>query len=341
MAKKLTMRDLAAQFGVSRATISRALNGSTGVSENLRNQIFKVAKDSGYFHKTANSTNSNNNNHAHKNNIVGLIYGDVRNPFYADLTFFIQRTLASYGYYALMFNSEYDIKNEQNFISVAKKRNLAGLMLFTTQNSMNNIAEQLQGMPTVFVNRTLDLNNYDSVTTDNFKVGYIATMHLINLGHKNIAFVKGHTESSASTQRYYGFIQAMQNFYQEVNESFVYSGNLKLTAGHEIAEDFFKHEDHPTAIIFGNDLMALGFIDWCYEHKICIPDDVSIIGCDNIDMAAIHPISLTTISQNAQQMGETAAKLLINRIENPDSNYQRIIIEPRLIERSTVQAVKA
>lgn len=330
--KKYTITDVADMLGVSRATVSRALNGTSGVGPELREKIVAFADEIGYRPNTLARSLSKG-----RVNIVGLVFGDVRNPFYSELTFYIQRALEKYGYTVMIFNNEYDLEREARSIETAKELCLAGLILFTVVTNMEE--EQLRAMniPIVFVNRTLEFQNYDSVLLDNFRAGYIATMHLIELGHKRIGFVKGHQRSSVTIQRFEGYRQALKNYYLTLQEEDIFSGDLKMRKGYEIAEEFFARRQRPSALLIGNDLMALGFMDWCKEHGVEIPKELSIVSFDNIDFSALHGFELTTISQKVEEMGEKAAELMVRRIEEPEAEYRRIILEPKLIVRNTTR----
>lgn len=335
MQKKITISDIAEHLGVSRASVSRALNGSSGVGTELREKIRAYAEESGYKPDIPMRDMAEE-----KMKIVGLVFGDVRNPFYAELTFYIQKKLNLHGYMVMLFNSEYHLDKEMQFIEIAEQYHLAGLMLITMQTKIDGVRFQAGNTPVVFVNRTLELANYDSVTTDNFKAGYIAAMHLIKLGHIRIGFVGGHSESSASILRMEGFKQAMRNCFLTIEPEDLMQGDLKMPSGYEIAKQFFSRESRPSAMIFANDMMALGFLDWCGEADIAIPEEVSIVSFDNIDFSKMHGIGLTTISQHVREMGERAAELMVRRIETPDTEYKRIILEPTLMIRNTTGPYK-
>ncbi len=335
MAKKVTVNDIAKSLGVSRATVSRALNGADGVGEELRNQITEYANSVGYQVKSVDRPKKERRKNDSK--IIGLVYGDIRNPFYAELASYIQGELSKQGYTVILFNSEYYAERELKFIEHAEKYQLAGLLLVTAQTNLAWLKENQGDVPVVFVNRTLELESFDSVTLDNFEAGYQAAMHLINLGHSRIGFVTGPKESSASMRRLEGYRQAMSNYFLTARPEDVVEGDLKMDTGYQLAAGMMEQEDHPTGIIFGNDLMAIGFMDWCEEHGVSVPDDVSVIGFDNIDYSRLRGVALTTVSQHVKEMGETAANLIVQRIENPDAEVRRVILKPTLIERKTTQ----
>lgn len=330
--EKYTIADVAKMLGVSRATVSRALNGTPGVGPELREKIVAFAKEIDYRPNTLARSLSRG-----RIDIIGLVFGDIRNPFYAELIFYIQKELEQHGYTVMIFNSEYDVEKELRFLDMARELCLAGLILLTAQTNMDETRLKNLNIPIVFVNRALELQNYDSVLMDNFKAGYIAAMHLIELGHKRIGFICGQVQSSSSLQRLEGFRQALKTYYLPLREEDILSGDLKMEKGYELAKKFFEQDSRPTALVIGNDMMALGFIDRCKEKEIRIPEELSIVSFDNIDFAALHGIELTTISHKVKEMGEKASELMIRRIEEPEADYKRVILEPNIIVRNTTK----
>ena len=166
-------------------------------------------------------------------------------------------------------------------------------------------------------------------------------MHLIELGHKDIGFVSGPASSLSSMQRLDGFKQALTNYFLTPNEDFLWSGNLKLENGYAMAEEIFSHPVRPTAIVAGNDLMALGILDYCREHEISVPETLSIVAFDNIPYGGIHGIDLTTVDHNTAEMGRQTAELMLRRLKDPATPIQRVIQEPKLVIRKTTGAPKA
>ncbi len=335
MDKNFTIGDVAEMLGVSRASVSRALSGAPGVGSDLRKKIIDFTNKIGY--KPNSLARSLSRGYM---DIVGLVFGDIRNPFYADLTFCIQKELEQHGYTVMLFNSEYDANKELQFLNIAKELCLAGVILFTAQNDMKKEQFDKLNMPIVFVNRSLEWSDYDAVLMDNFKAGYIAAMHLIELGHQRIGFVGGQTVSSTSRQRFNGFKQALDNCYIPFNESHCLSGDLKMETGYKLAHEFFSLPSPPSAVVITNDFMSLGFIDGCFNQGIDIPEHLSVVSFDNIGFSKMSKIGLTTISQHSTEMGEAAARLMVERIEMSDSPHKKIILEPELIVRNTTKEYK-
>lgn len=328
--KEYTITDIARTMQVSTASVSRALSGAPGVSQELRKRITEFCDNVGYL-----PTSFSRNNISEKLNIIALVLGDIRNPFYANLAFIIQKHLMDAKYMTVVFNSEYNETKELEFINIAEQCHFSGLMLITAQSEA--IAQKLTetSLPKVLVNRILPHYDGDSVLTDNFQAGYEATLHLITLGHKKIGFISGPESSSASMQRFEGFRQAMRNYSLPVHDEYVWPSDLKLQSGQAIAQEFLRLEKRPSAIVSVNDMTSLGFIDGCKKSGLSVPEDLSIISFDDIPLASLHDNQLTTVSQHAEEMGHIAADLMLNRLRNPNSQPERIILKPQLIERKT------
>ena len=330
-----TISEVAKMLGVSPSTVSRAMNHSPGVSDPVRKKVLDFVEEIGYRPNTVAQSLSRG-----RSNMVALILGDIRNPFYADLAFGIQRALDSHGFIVTTFNSEYDYKKEMQFLEFARQYNYSGIILVTVNSEEAD--KYLEGLelPVLLVNRITEHYTGPLVVTDNFQAGYIAAMHLIELGHKRLGFISGHRFSSASTRRLEGFKQALRNCLLPVNEEDFMEGDLKMTTGAEVARQFLERDSQPTGIAIANDMMALGFLDYCKSVNLSIPQDLSVISFDDIVFSKLHGIELTTVSQHGKDMGEKAAQLILRRIKHPDADYKKIILEPSLIVRNTTAPYK-
>lgn len=337
---KTTIADIAKSLGVSKASVSRALNGLPGVSEELREKIIKYTEESGYkFPKTERHAGSDRITGTMRGSdsakVIGIVVGDIRNPFYSELVFRIQKELNQNGYSIMVFNSEYQKQKEKEFLYMAREMKLAGMVMFTVPTDMALEDFRDMDIPLVFVNRAIQLESYDSVLLDNYRAGYIAAMHLIELGHKRIGFISGPSTSASSMQRLEGFRQALSNYFLELDPTDIATGDLKIEDGYALAARLLDRPSRPTAIIAGNDLMALGVLDYCNEHGISVPGEISILGFDDIIYGRIHGVGLTSVSHHTDEMGRQAAELMIRRLNESDAEYRRIIQEPTLIVRDT------
>lgn len=337
--KPYTISEVAKMLGVSPSTVSRAMNNTPGVSDTVRKKVLDFVEEIGYQPNTIAQSLSRG-----KSNMVALILGDIRNPFYSDLAFGIQKNLDSHGYIVTTFNSEYDYKKELQFIQFAKQYHYCGIILVTVNSEESDKFLQTIDLPVLLVNRITEHYTGPLVVTDNFQAGYIAARHLINLGHTRIGFLSGHQKSSsASYQRFQGYKQALSNYQLAFKEKYcLFDLDWRMETGYKAAEQLFASQkdsaDFPSALLLANDLLALGFMDYCGEHQILIPEDISIVSFDNIAYSSLNQIQLTTVSQHAETMSSEAANLMIQLLNNPNQETRRVILEPTLIVRNTTCA---
>lgn len=336
-----TISEVAKMLGVSPSTVSRAMNNAPGVSESVRKKILDFVEEIGYHPNTIAQSLSRG-----KSNMVALILGDIRNPFYADLAFGIQKNLDSHGYVVTTFNSEYDFKKELQFIQFAQQYHYCGIILVTVNSEEADKYLKSLNLPVLLVNRITEHYEGSLVVTDNFQAGYIAARHLINLGHTRIGFLSGHHKSStASFQRFQGYKQALSNYQLLYKEEYCMFGlDWRMDTGYEAAEELFCksiiQKERPSAFLLANDLLALGFMNYCGEHEIQIPEDISIVSFDNIAYAGLHRIQLTTVSQHVETMSSEAASLMLQLLTEPPAEPRRVILEPTLIIRNTTSPYK-
>lgn len=339
-----TISQVAKMLGVSPSTVSRAMNNAPGVSDTVRRQILDFIDEIGYRPNTVAQSLSRG-----RSNMVALILGDIRNPFYADLAFGIQKALDRCGYTVTTFNSEYDYKKEQQFIQFARQYNYSGIILITVNSEEADKYLEHLDFPVLLVNRITKHYAGPLVVTDNFQAGYIAARHLINLGHKRISFIAGqHKNSTASAQRFEGYKQALSNYQLEYCDEYcLFDMDWRMDTGYTAAQDIFSKkssgikDNFPSAFLIANDLLALGFMDYCGAHDIRIPEDISIVSFDNIAYARLNQIQLTTVSQHVETMSEEAANLMFQLLTDPPKEPRRVIIEPTLVIRNTTAQYKS
>lgn len=330
---KYSISEVAKMLGVSASTVSRALNGKKGVGAAQREKILRLAEEIGYQP----STMAHNRRTASQSGVVGLIVGDIRNPFYADLEYHLHRALSEKGYTTAIFNSEYNVEHELEILKMAEQLRFAGIVMVTAQSEALEKALAEITIPKVLVNRNLPSYTGDSVLIDNFQAGYLAAIYLIDLHHSRIGFVRGPLVSSASSQRFEGFKQALANFGMPVRDEYIFDCELVFDSGRDCGEEFLKRKftERPTAMIIANDNAALGFVDVCRKHGLSIPEDLSVVSFDDIIYSSIEGIRLTTVSQHVEEMSREAARLILKQLDGDTAHPERVIISPELIVRDT------
>lgn len=324
--------DISKALNLSKSTVYRALSGRPGVRPEIRQLITEELDRRALVVPERDSPK-----HPSPNKLIALVVGDVRNPYFADLTYQIQHEMYCKGYTVILFNSEYDEKRELGFFELIAEYRLAGLILMSAVEKSQLIQALARiECPIVLLNRPIDGFAGSMVIIDNFQAGYMLTKHLIELGHQQISFLAGPLNSTASAARLNGYRQAMSNYSLPVTEDHIFYADLQMTTGYAVGQEYARElQNLPRAIICGNDLMALGFWHACQDAEVRIPEELSLAGIDNIVYSGLPHIDLTTVEQPISDMGRIATELLINQIQEKTKRTDRVILEPRLIIRKT------
>jgi LacI family transcriptional regulator len=338
MAKKregLTINEIARLAGVSRSTVSRVLTGHPNVKPKTRKLVEEIIRESNYRPNPIAQGLVRGNL-----NMIGLLVGDIRNPFYAEITRGVEDVAHKAGYMVVFFSSEYDIERELFYLQGAQQFGFSGLILMSILDGQE-LVPVLKNIkcPIVMLNRYIRSFETDVVVVDNFQGGYLATKHLIELGHIHIAHLSGPSLSTASQERIAGFKQALKDYGIKHHERDIVQGDLTMESGRQFAQKWLSQSKRPTGVFVANDLMALGVMDVFLRQGIKIPDDVSIVGFDDLPYAQVKPVNLTTVRQPHYQMGATAMSFLIQRIRGEATFAQRMTFMPELVVRSSTAPV--
>jgi DNA-binding LacI/PurR family transcriptional regulator len=320
------------QLKISKSSVYRVLSGRAGVRPEIRQIVIdELDRRSIVLQK------KDGNERSIESKLVALIVGDVRNPYFAELTYQVQSEMNRNGYTVILFNSDYDEKRELSFFRLISEYKLAGLILMSAIQKSQLLVELAKiNCPVVLLNRPVDGFKGSMVIIDNFQAGYVLTKHLIELGHQQIAFLAGSLNSTASASRLNGYRQAMANYSLSVFEEHIFYGDLKMSTGLAVGREYVNELDKlPRAIICGNDLMAIGFWQACQEAGVRIPEALSLAGMDNIVYSGLPYVELTTVEQPISEMGLKAVELLIDQIDEQLVKVDRVILEPRLVVRKS------
>ena len=330
----LTIHDIAKEAKVSIATVSRVLNNKPDVSEETREKIKNIIRENNY----------NPNEVArglvwHKTDTIGLVIPSITNPFFPEVAKGIEDEARKNGYSVLLSTTENNKIREKEIIQVMKAKNVDGLIGSLTENKINNI-EKLVGenISLIQIDRKIPDLDFPSVTIDNKLSGYLATIHLIKLGHKKIAHITGESNVKNTQDRLIGFKNALQENDLFYNKEWIKFGNPNIEdSGYKKMKELLHQKNQPTAVFFGNDIMAVDAYKAILEHGLKIPEDISIIGHDNIRLSSLIQPSLTTINQPKYELGKSAVQIMINKIQNEQKEVEDIILKPELIIRKSTK----
>ena len=334
---KVTISDIAKRFNVSTTTISNALNNKPGVGKKTREKIVQFAKELDYYPNYFAKGLVANQSFA-----IGLIVTNFSDPYYHELALGVQSKVDEQGYSMMLFNTNHSIKNEKRIIEMLEARGADGIILSTVAQDDPNIDLLNEiDVPYVLVSRLIlnprKFSGINSVSADNYGGAYKAASHLCRLGHTKIAVIAGDMQSSTAIMRAEGAKDAFTEFDITIQPDLFVECGYSKTRAYEAAKDILARQDRPTAFLTHGDNMALGVREVAYENGLRIPEDLAIIGFDDISFSSLAGIELTTVSQSQYIMGQTGAELLLDKIKNKPKPgiSNNIVLEAELIIRKS------
>ncbi|MDR1901332.1 MAG: LacI family transcriptional regulator [Treponema sp.] len=335
-AKRLTIRDIAQMTGVSYATVSRALSGSAGVSDQTRKRILSTCNKLGY---TANYMARSLV--ARKSKLIGFIVGSIDNPYMGQLACQVELSARQKGYNLILCNSMHQEEHEAELFSLLLGRQVDGVIIIPTSSKSYGALEKFfEQIPTVFIGENLRDAPKSYVAVDNYRGTMLGTEYLISLGHRSIVYIGYRSESVTHQLRVGGYTQACKDHGLETTVIDNRESASSIEQGYILAKKYFSRYLSHTAIVTATDTTALGVMKAADEAGIVIPRDISIVGFDNISYSMLPRINLTTIEQPFNTMAASAVDMLIRTIEDPAMGYSHIVLSPTLIKRGTCRPVE-
>ena len=331
----VTMREVAENAGVSIATVSHVINGTRFVSPEVRKRVKNVMQELGYRpNSLARSLRIG------ESKTIGMIVPDVANQFFADISRQIENISFQQDYSVILCNSDNDVEKQLSYISTLLKKQVDGVIFISAGESSEHLEQlSLSQVPVVVVDRDVALAYADVVLLDNKDAGYKATRHLTDLGHKRIACISGPNDLAPSMLRVEGFKNALADAGITCKKKYIVLGDFLFSGGENAMNTLLNQDPIPTAVFALNDMMAIGAITAIRRAGLHVPQDISIVGFDDIRMASAVSPALTTISQPVEQMAQIAAELLINKIKSKTSKNenQRVLLKAELVIRESTQ----
>jgi LacI family transcriptional regulator len=326
-----TISEVAQKAGVSITTVSHVINKTRFVSEETRERVEMAIEKMGYRpNALARSLRSG------ESYTIGLILPDSANPFFAEVGRSIEIAAFEAGYSVILSNTENDVDKECIYIDVLIKKQIDGMIFVGTGEDIDSYKGLLDlNIPVVAMDRDYPELKMDVVISDNLQGGRLATQHLISLGHKRIGCIAGPSKVNLSARRVIGYIQSLEQAGLAVDRNLIISGDFHPKSGQTAAKELLAMQDPPTAIFACNDLMAIGALRAGMELGRRIPQDLAVVGYDDIELASYTTPPLTTIQQPKKEMGITAFNYLLGRIQARQSSPQRASLPVSLVERSS------
>jgi LacI family transcriptional regulator len=308
-----TLQDIADRLNISTATVSRALSGKPGVSQKTRQRVLEVANELRFTPDPAAQSLATSKTYAVAFVIKRLLIRS-HNPFYDRIMMGVEQELEQHGYHLVSITIDEKQANVSRLPPGLDKRRLDGLIIAGCELS-NRVTTTLTslGLPTVLVGNTLQHSMIDAVTSENKEGGYAATTHLIEHGHRHIAFLCGPQEWSPVRERLQGYIQAMQE--HGLAPKIIYRPDLEIESGYDALQEALSQNPEISAVFAVSDPFAIGATRAARDMGRRIPDDLAVIGFDNIPWAENTDPPLTTLYIHKVQMGRLAARRLLELLE--------------------------
>ena len=335
----VSIREVALHAGVSIATVSNVLNRPEIVAVATRDRVNAAIEDLGF---TRNE--SARQLRAGRSRTIGLVVLDVANPFFTDLARGVEDEAAKAGLAVILCNSDDQENKEKRYLDLLEEHRVAGVLITPVDGAGSRLAKlQERGTPVVLVDSRSPYRGQCSVAVDDVLGGDLAITHLLTTGHERIAYVSGPAGIRQVVDRHEGALRALAREGRRPESLQVINvGSLNVASGQAAGADIaaLPAPDRPTAVFCSNDLIALGFLQEMTRNRIRVPEDISIVGYDDIDFAAAAAVPLTSVRQPRHQLGRTAARMLVEEsLADETHQHQQVIFEPQLVVRqSTAQA---
>jgi len=338
--RKVTIKHIAKLAGVSFSTVAKALRNDSVVNVKTREKIHKIASEVNYYPNLLAKGLKNK-----KTKTIGIILNDLKNPFYSEIYKVIGDILNEKDYTMLLCDSNYDQKLERKNIITMLSNGVEGLIISPINESSDNIKFIIEsGLKAVFIDSLPEFHNINYVYVNHERAAFLAAEHLILNGHKDILLLNGPEELSSSQHFLRGYLQALSKYKIKQEENLITFSDISIKSGNEALKTIFENkvisEVGITAIMSLSDLLAIGVYEAAKEMHFNIPDDISVIGYDNIFATNyMHP-PLTTVHQPKNRTGLYSINILLDQIISDSQEFKKIIIDPILIERESVRRMK-
>jgi LacI family transcriptional regulator len=330
----VSIREVAERAGVSLGTVSNVLNHPEVVAEATRLRVQEVIKELGFVRNGfAHHLRAGLSPH------LGLVVLDVANPFFTEVARGVEDAAIRAGYVVILCNSDDSATKEERYLRILEEQRAAGILITPVQNEVGYLQHlQKKGIALTLLDRPGRSLEICSVTVDDIAGGELATQHLLELGHRSIAFVNGPLRIRQCAERHTGMHRALTN--AGLNPAQIVIDvpvpALNAASGEMCVEALLSYERKPSAIFCANDLLALGVMRGLLERGVKIPTDIALVGYDDVEFASSLSPSLTSIRQPKYQIGYAAAELLLHEIIDPlHHQHQQLVYQPELIVRAS------
>ncbi|MFU8862053.1 MAG: LacI family DNA-binding transcriptional regulator [Cyclonatronaceae bacterium] len=333
MAKKYSLQDVAYRAGVSTASVSRVMNKMKYVSPDVKQRVERAIAE---LHYTPNRVARRLRAREGDRKLLGALIPDIQNPFYVDVVRGIEEHTLQKDYAIYICNFDQDYNREKTYLKRLKSESVDGLIVAPYHEGDKLVTSLVEDdFPIVCVDRGLSEVDVDLVIVDNEEGAYTAVKHLIDLGHSRIGFAGGLYSIPTSRSRRDGYIRALTEHKVPIEESLIKFGDSRHESGKKLATEFLNMPTPPTALFTGNNVITLGALETIHSRGIKIPHEIAIVGFDDMPWSISLNPPLTAVFQPGYEMGRQAAKMLFERLEQPDLKPRKIVLKTKLVVRQS------
>ncbi|MBD0785345.1 HTH-type transcriptional repressor PurR [Vibrio sp. Y2-5] len=329
-----TIKDVARLAGVSTTTVSHVINKTRFVAEATQEKVLEAVKELNYAPSAvARSLKCNTTR------TIGMLVTQSTNLFFSEVIDGVESYCYRQGYTLILCNTGGIYEKQRDYIRMLAEKRVDGILVMCSDltQELSEMLESHADIPKVIMDWGPEASKADKIIDNSELGGYLATKYLIDRGHKDIACLSGHLNKLACQERIAGFRRAMEEANLVVNDNWILEGNFECDTAVLAADKIIAMDKMPTAVFCFNDTMALGLMSRLQQKGVRVPDDISVIGYDNIELAEYFSPPLTTIHQPKRRVGKNAFEILLERIK--DKEHERRIFEmhPEIVERDTVK----
>ncbi|MDH2927071.1 HTH-type transcriptional repressor PurR [Lonepinella koalarum] len=333
-----TIKDVAKMAGVSTTTVSHVINNTRHVAQETKQAVMDAIQQLCYSPSAVARSLKINTTKS-----IGMIVTTSESPYFAEIIQAVESHCYRQGYSLFLCNTQNDAEKIKNHLEMLAKKRVDGILIMCAEylqeslDLFNNFRE----LPMVVMEWGIQHSNNDIILDNSFNGGYLAAQHLIENGHQKIGIIAGELSKTTAQTRFQGFEKAIFDAGLTLNPNWIQEGFFEPEDGYECMNKILAQAELPTAVFCCNDVMALGAISAITEKGLRVPDDISIIGYDNIHSSRFYAPPLTTIHQSKARLGERALKLLLDRIHHKNNEKETIELYPELIVRKSVRNIKS
>ena len=318
--------------GVSTSTVSHVINKDRFVSDAIREKVESAIKALNYAPSAlARSLKIN------QTRTIGMLITASTNPFYSELVRGVERSCFERGYSLVLCNTEGDEQRMNRNLETLMQKRVDGLLLLCTETHQpsQEILQRYPSVPTVMMDWAPFDGDSDLIQDNSLLGGDMATQYLIQKGHTHIACITGPLDKTPARLRLEGYRAAMTHAGLTIHEGDEIIGDFEFAGGLEAMKTLLARDVRPQAVFIGNDAMAFGAYQALYQAGLKVPEDIAVVGYDDIELARYMTPPLTTVHQPKDELGELAIDVLIHRIADPTQQQQRLQLTPVLMERGS------